>query len=112
MGGSAFLIHGMLAEHRLEPTPIKRTLLDRIAGRQRFQKPAVVDLGGGRRFIDFPAQAYQVLSKDFREFLHRSIPQPWPATKAFFDYLTDDVISVYLRGEQSPERTAPSFMCS
>lgn len=109
MGGSAFMIPGMLAEYRLEPTPIERTLADRILGRQRFRKPNVVDLGGGRRYIDFPAEQYQTLAKDFRDFLRRRIAAPWLSTQVFFDYLKDQVMSVYLRGEQGPERTVPDF---
>lgn len=109
MGGNAFLIWGMLAEHQLQPAPIQRTFMDRIMGRQRFQKPSVMDLGGGRKMIDFPADKYRILASDFRAFLRERMPDPWLETQAFFDYLTDDAISIYVRGEQSPERTAPEY---
>lgn len=109
MGGTAFLIRGMLAEHRLEPRPIKRTLMDRIVGRQRFEKPKVIDLGGGRRYMDFPAGGYQILATDFREYLSRRITDPWPATRAVLRYMNDKVMSVHLRGEQAHDRTAPEF---
>ena len=89
MGGNAFLIWGMLADHQLQPAPIKRTFMDRIMGRQRFHKPSVMDFGGGRKMIDFPADKYRILAADFRAFLHERMPDPWPETRAFFDYLTD-----------------------
>jgi hypothetical protein len=109
MGGCAFLIRGMLAEHSLRPEPVERTLVDRIMGRQRFEKPTVIDAGGGRKVVDLPAHKYQVLREDFRTFLHTRIPDPWPATRAFLAYLESDVVSVYLRGEQGPDRTEPEY---
>ncbi len=109
MGGNAFLIWGKLAEASLQPEPIERTLMDRIMGRQRFNKPAVMDLGGGRRMIDLPADKYQVLAEDFQQFLRNRMPEPWPATQAFMDYLRIGVMSIYVRGEQSPEVSAPEY---
>jgi hypothetical protein len=109
MGGTAFLIWGKLSEPRLKPIPVERTFLDRIMGRQRFEKPNVTNLGDGRRIIDFPATKYQVLADDFREFLTNRISDPWPATQAFLNYLKDDVLSIYVRGEQNPELSAPDY---
>ena len=109
MGGTAFLIWGKLSEARLQPTPLERTLLDRIMGRQRFDKPNVTNVGGGRRVIDFPATKYQVLADDFRAFLERKIPVPWPATEEFMNYLEDGALSIYVRGEQAPELSAPDY---
>ncbi len=109
MGGNAFLIRGKLAEARLQPEPIQRTLMDRIMGRQRFHKPEVTDLGGGIRMIDLPADKYRVLAADFQQFLQERLPEPWPATKVFLDYLRADVLSIYVRGEQNPEVSSPEY---
>ncbi|MDQ7783720.1 MAG: hypothetical protein RDU20_12625 [Desulfomonilaceae bacterium] len=109
MGGNAFLIRGKLAEASLHPEPIERTLMDRIMGRQRFYKPEVMDLGGGRRMIELPADKYRVLAEDFRHYLRKRVSQPWPATRVFLDYLRGGVLSVFVRGEQNPEVSSPEY---
>ncbi|MFH1112873.1 MAG: hypothetical protein V1792_03040 [Pseudomonadota bacterium] len=109
MGGNAFLIWGKLAEASLRPEPVERTLMDRIMGRQRFHKPEVMDLGRGRRIIDLPADKYRILAEDFTQFLKNRMPKPWPATKAFMDYLRIGVLSVHVRGEQRPEVSSPEY---
>jgi len=83
--------------------------MDRVMGRQRFHKPEVMDLGGGRRMIDLPADKYQVLAKDFQQFLRNRMPKPWPATRAFLAYLRSRVLSIYVRGEQNPEVSSPEY---
>lgn len=109
MGGTALLIWGKVADLRLEPTPIARTFMDRVLGRQRFRKPHITEGSDGSRVIDAPADRFLVLQKEFLEFLRKRLSHPWASSKAVLDYFRDDVISLYFRGEQSPGRSDPTW---
>jgi hypothetical protein len=109
MGGTAFLIPGKLAEHHWQPTPEKRSFLDRVTGRRGFTKPRVTELGPGTRLIELPPGPLVGLEADFRGFLARRLVEPWEASQLVLDYLDDGVVTVFLRGEQSPERTEPHY---
>lgn len=109
MGGTAFLIWGKVADLRLEPTPIKRTFMDRLLGRRRFDKPQVMELPDGVRVIDAPADRFGVLQGEFQDFLRRRVPNPWPASKAVLNYFRDVGTSLYFRGEQAPDRSDPEW---
>jgi hypothetical protein len=109
MGGTAFLIWGKVADLRLEPTPIERTFLDRVLGRQRFQKPQVTQGPDGARIIEAPPDRFRVLDGQFRDFLGKRMAEPWASSKVILDYLRDDVTTLYLRGEQRPDRSDPQW---
>lgn len=109
MGGTAFLIPGKLVEHHWQPQPEKRSFLDRVMGRRGFTKPRVTELGPGTRLIELPPGPLVGLEADFRDFLARRLVEPWEASQLVLDYLDDGVVTVFLRGEQSPERTEPHY---
>lgn len=109
MGGTAFLIWGKPADLNLEPTPIKPTFMDRVLGRQRFHKPQVTEGPFGSKMIDAPADRFRVLVGEFLDFLRRRISNPWASSKVVLDYFGYGTISVYFRGEQTPDRSDPSW---
>lgn len=99
MGGSALLIYGNVAEARLGPRPVPRTLLDRLLGRERTETPAWRALGSNRRMIDVPASALEPLVAAFRQHTRERFPAPWAATRWVLDYLDGGVISLHVRGD-------------
>lgn len=109
MGGQAYLIWGTIDEERLKPVRAERSLLDRLLGRERFRSRSEVELPDGTKLIELPVGDLEQLTDGFAEFLERRISRPWPATESFFDYLAEDVLSINLRGEQGPDKTAPDW---
>jgi hypothetical protein len=109
MGGTAFLIWGEISENRLQPVPIKRSILDRILGRTRHQEPKITDFGPGAKLFDLPCGELDRLPGDFMNFLKERLPEPCEASKAFFDYASPAVMSVFVRGEQNREKPQPDW---
>lgn len=109
MGGQAYLIWGNIDEERVKPVPAKRSFWDKLLGRRRFQERTESELPNGTKLIELPAGDLARLGEDFGGFLERRIFEPWPATEVFFDYLAENVVSIYLRGEHTPETPAPEW---
>ena len=109
VGGQAHLIWGNIDEERLKPVPARRSFLDKLLGKPRFQQRCESELPDGTRLIELPAGDLERLPEDFARFLEQCIPAPWLATETFFDYLAEDIISIYLRGEHAPEKPSPDW---
>ena len=109
MGGAACIIPGVLLEERLAPMPRKKSLLDKLLGRRRYDKPVYSDFGD-KTFIEVPpGDLPRKLTTRFKEYLSERLDKKWPATESFFEYLFPrvgfSVIDVFLRGEKTAEVT-------
>ena len=100
MGGRSALIYGTLSGDRLAPAPAKRSMIDRVLGRNPFERPRESHVGNDRTLIDIPADALTPLMREFVGFVRRSLPKPWTATKSMLQYLNDIRGRVYVRGEK------------
>ena len=100
MGGSAYLIFGSLGKSHLEPQPIKRNIIDKLLGRQRYRSPREYK-AGNISIIDLVPGDLTLLKKDFIAFLHQKLPQPWKSTNNIFNYLDLDVTEILLRAEKN-----------
>lgn len=110
MGGSALLIYGTVAPSRLQPRPVPRTVLDRVLGRERTETPAWQDIGPFRRTIDVPASPLEPFVLAFRQYVRDRCARPWPATRAVLDYLDEDVITLYVRGDADRDQPAEWYV--
>jgi hypothetical protein len=104
MGGTAYLIHGTLDPARAWPVPRKRSLLDKLLGRQQYDTPSYVESTESTIVDVPPGELEPALIRAFRQFLEREIASPWEATSIFYSYL-DFGMHVYLRG-QRPDGTS------
>src|SRR5437870_2824846 len=100
MGGAAHIIEGEILAERLNTVPFKRTLLDKILMRQGHASCRRVDVGE-HELTDIPCSELEPLKSKFRAFLEEHIPKPSSATQAFLDYLDLEVMTIYVRKEQS-----------
>jgi hypothetical protein len=110
MGGSALLIYGTVAEARLQPRPIPRTLLDRALGRQRTEVPTWRAIGATRRMVDVPASALEPVVAAFRRFTQDRFAAPWAAPRVVLDYLHGGTITLYVRGDAETERPTEWYL--
>jgi hypothetical protein len=104
MGGTAYVIHGTLDQARAWPVPRKKSLLDKLLGRQQYDTPSYVESTESTIVEVPPGELEPALIRAFRQFLEREIASPWEATSMFYSYL-DFGMHVYLRG-QSPDGTS------
>jgi hypothetical protein len=91
MGGSAVLIKGVADVERLQT----RGLLARWLGRKNSRE---FQLGRDRRLVDLPSKNVSALGPEFKAYLRRKLPTPWPSSKAMLSYL-DIALKVFVRGE-------------
>jgi hypothetical protein len=94
VGGSALVITGEVDLDRVTRTGVLGRLL---GGGARPRETAV----GDRTLVELPAKAFRGLGDDFRGYLRRRLPQPWPASAHVVDYLASVASRVYLRGERA-----------
>ncbi len=100
MGGTAAIIRGKVDDRLLRPGPAKQGILDRILGRKKLIGPREDRMGDGRSLIELSSDDFKCLATAFENFLRQSIPQTWESTKLFFDYLSINTLSIYVRGER------------
>lgn len=100
MGGMSYSIHGALAEDRLKPLPRKKSLLDKLFARQRFDEPTQYEYNGITHIEAPPGLLSERIPKSFKQFLELEIPNPSLATKTFLAHLKDIPPTIYLRGKK------------
>ena len=83
MGGALFTIRGELSEAGYAMAS-KRGWFSRALG---FGKPRESELVKGMTVVELSSRHLPSLKDDFRHYLRRRIPDPWPATQNFLDYL-------------------------
>ena len=109
MGGTALLIWGDLDERCLEKAPAKRSLLEVLFGRRPTLRPEKIADWPGQTLFEIKGVDTAPLVGDYREFVREAFPNPWDATQRALDYLNDGTVTVYFRGEQTPEQSQPAW---
>jgi hypothetical protein len=92
MGGSAVLIWGAADPDRLAQRGFFARLL-------RRREPKEVELFGGRRLTELPADRVQALVPELKSYVRRQVGSPWAATQSMLDYL-DIAFEVLVRGQR------------
>jgi len=100
VGGNAYMIFGSLDQRHLEQKPVKKTIIDRLLGRQRYVKPKESKMGNTTMF-EVPAKELDPLKKEFFTFLQKAMPTPWGATTGTLEYLGLDIMKIYMRGDRA-----------
>lgn len=99
MGGSAYVIYGDVDESVLKPVPVKKTLFDRILGRQRFEGPKETS-NGKIKTIDLPLGRLEDLKPLFIKHLKNHLVPISEASKNILEYLDLDVMRINFRGQK------------
>lgn len=99
MGGSAYVIYGTVDENVLKPAPVKKTLFDRIMGKQRFEGPKETS-HGNMKSIDLPLGRLDDLKYSFMKYLKNHLIPISEASKNTLEYLDLDVMHINFRGQK------------
>jgi hypothetical protein len=111
MGGSAYIIPGVLSRERLAAADTPPSLLKRLLrGGSRASGGRVTTLGGGDTLYEIDAGALSThLVHDFREWLRSRLPSPSQGTQVPLQYVMDIKPAVYVRGLQHSGEDAPQY---
>lgn len=101
MGGSALLIYGAVSDDLLQPRPVPRSLVGRLLGRERVERPTWSQIGRDRRMVDLPTDALGGIAATFRDYVAGRLDPPWTSTLAVLEYLRLGIVDLHVRGDAS-----------
>ncbi|MEN6319299.1 MAG: hypothetical protein ABFD82_11160 [Syntrophaceae bacterium] len=105
MGGSAFLLFGNIDSTLLESRESKQSIIQKLFGIKKHAGPTETKMHDKLTLIDIKNHNLHVLTDDFKKYILTVISDPNSASKQFIDYLNMKTLSIYLRGNKSPEKT-------
>ena len=108
MGGSAYVIYGTVDESVLKPTPVQKTLLDRILDRQRFEGPKET-YHRHMKTIDLPSEILEDLKHSFKKYLKSNLLPVSEASRNILEYLELDVIRINFRGQKRAQNESTEW---
>lgn len=102
MGGAAYEINGTIDDIVLKPRPIKKTFVDRLLGKQRFEGPKETCYGN-MTIIELPLGRLDELKNLFMKYLKDQLVQPSEASKDVLEYLKLVPMRINFRGHKEAQ---------
>lgn len=105
MGGSAILLFGEMDLSVLERKDANPSFFQKLFGRKQSAAPTAMKINDQLTHLEIKKHSLNGLKEDFKKFIKQSVPRPHFASEMFFDYMRMNIMTLYLRGNQTPEKT-------